>query len=177
MATKTEIKQLLTELGLTEQDMDRFWQENVDFGYNKTILALNRSGLNWRGLSPRVIKELPNQLEKDKHHKEMSEKVALIKEIKPVKKTAKEKLLSGETLSEREIRDLINEYEIEEIAGDSGRWTRYMTTIIQVDGVFYSIDWQQGLTEMQCDAYLDQPVKVRKHTYQKMITVVEWLPE
>ena len=177
MATKTEIKQLLTELRLTEQDMDRFWQDNINFGYNKTILALNRSGLNWRNLGVHAIRELPTQLEKDKHHKELMERVALIKKVEPIKKTAKEKLLSGETLSERDIRDLINEYEIEEIAGDSGRWTRFMTTIIQVDGVFYSIDWQQGLTEMQCDEYLDQPVKVRKHTYQKMVTVVEWLPE
>lgn len=177
MATKTQIKEILKELNMTEEQMDAHWQENIDFGYNKTILALKNSGLDWKALNPSVIKQIPFQLEKDKRSKEIAETVAKIKatEKKEKEKSAKEKLLEGKILSEREIQDLINEFEIETIKGDDNRWTRNMETIIQINDKFFSIYWQEGLTEMQPNEYLDQPRQVKKHTYQKMITVTEWI--
>lgn len=36
MATKTEIKEILRELNMTEEQMDAHWQENIDFGYRNS---------------------------------------------------------------------------------------------------------------------------------------------
>lgn len=181
MATKVEIFVILNELGLTEQEMNRIWQDNIDFGYNTTILQLHASGVDWKKLAPSAIRSLPDQLEKDKKRKNLQEKIKLITPIsspassKPVK-DLKTKLLSGDTLTEREISELINEYTVEEIEGDDNRWTRNMTSIVEVDGQYFAVYWQRGLTECQEDNFMDQPVKVRKHTYPKTITVTEWIP-
>lgn len=34
----------------------------------------------------------------------------------------------------------------------------------------------RGLTECQENDFEDQPVEVRKHTYEKIIEVTEWIP-
>ena len=34
----------------------------------------------------------------------------------------------------------------------------------------------RGLTECQENEFEDQPVEVRKHTYEKTIEVTEWIP-
>ena len=51
-----------------------------------------------------------------------------------------------------------------------------MTTVIEVAGRFFAIDWMAALTECQESDFWQQPREVRKHEYQKTITVTEWLP-
>lgn len=84
--------------------------------------------------------------------------------------------MNGLKLEEHEIEQLVNEYEIETNEGDDNRWTRNMQTIIEISNRYFSIWWQKGLTEMQENMYIEQPVEVKRHTYQKTITVTEWLP-
>lgn len=42
---------------------------------------------------------------------------------------------------------------VEEIEGDTGRWTRMMTSIVEHEGRFFAVEWQSGLTEMQEDEF------------------------
>ena len=76
------------------------------------------------------------------------------------------RLLAGEkTFSERE-------YEVETIEGDEGRWTRYIETIIEVNGRLFSINWERGLTEYQENSYDYQPVEVER--YQETVVVTKY---
>lgn len=38
---------------------------------------------------------------------------------------------------------------VEEIEGDTGRWMRMMTSIVEHEGRFFAVEWQSGLTEIQ----------------------------
>lgn len=83
------------------------------------------------------------------------------------------KIDNNEKLSEREIRELICN-SIEDEYGDNNRWTRGVESIVQIGNRFFSICWDEGLTECQENEYYGQPVEVEKVTYEKTITVTEW---
>lgn len=85
-----------------------------------------------------------------------------------------EKMDSGYKFEDWELCDLCCEYEYEREDGYDGRWTREVTTIIKLDDRFFSIDWQEGLTEMQDDDYMNQPYEV--YGQEKVITrtITEW---
>ena len=84
---------------------------------------------------------------------------------------------AGEEFTEEEISKSLFEFpEVHEEQGECHRWTQAMTTYINVSGRLFRIDWMRGLTEDQEDEYLDQPVEVRQKTYQKMVTVTEYIP-
>lgn len=90
-----------------------------------------------------------------------------------------EKIDSGEKLSERELRNLIWNYEDikEREYGENRRWTRGVESIICLCGRYFSIYWEEGLTEYQENEYFYQPEEVEKHEYDKTIHVVEWVPK
>lgn len=73
------------------------------------------------------------------------------------------------------MQTLVNEYEEEREYGDRGRWTQSVVSIIKLCNKYYQIYWEEALTEYQENSFLDQPIEVRKHTYEKTITVTEWL--
>ena len=84
---------------------------------------------------------------------------------------------AGEKFNAKERRSLAYGMDIvEEIEGEDHRWDREMETIFQAGGRYFSICWRRGLTECQENEFWEQPVEVRKHTYQKTITVTEWKP-
>lgn len=83
------------------------------------------------------------------------------------------KIDNNEELSKKEIIDML-EYEIEREYGDNRRWSRSVISIISINDRYFSICWEQGLTECQEDEYNNQPVEVKKHTYNKTIEVTEW---
>ena len=66
--------------------------------------------------------------------------------------------------------------EVDKIENDSGRWTTYMTTVFEIGGRYFAIDWERGLTECQENDYWKQPVEVTKRQYEKTIVVTEWIP-
>lgn len=88
-----------------------------------------------------------------------------------------EKIDSGKELSEGELRDLICRYEIESEYGENRRWTRSVESIVCLCGRYFSIYWEEGLTEYQPNEFYDQPEEVEKHEYDKTIHVVEWVPK
>ncbi len=78
---------------------------------------------------------------------------------------AKAKLLDGERLDDGEINMLYEMGEhVSELAGENRRWTRTVTTTIQIEGIedrYWNIEWEQGLTENQDDFFTGQPYEVR----------------
>ena len=88
-----------------------------------------------------------------------------------------DKIDSSDDLTERELKSLPWEFnEIERTYGDNRRWARKTTSIIEIGGRFFKLDWDEGLTEMQEHEFYYQPVEVKEKTYEKTITVKEWIP-
>lgn len=81
------------------------------------------------------------------------------------------KLESGANLTKGEISSMVyNLDEIYEEEGDEGRWVRYMTTVVDLLGDHYAIDWSRGLTESQEDCFYEQPYKAKVE--EKEITII-----
>lgn len=73
----------------------------------------------------------------------------------------KMKLEKGESLNESETRGLMEWYPtVYEEEGEDRRWSRTVTSVVDVDGVNYAIEWERGLTENQENSYYDNPYKV-----------------
>ena len=84
-----------------------------------------------------------------------------------------DKITEGIDLTERELREL-RYSQCAEIEGDKSRWSVYTQSIIKLRDKYFSIDWDQGLTEIQEDEFYNQPYEVKK--VEKMIPVTEWIP-
>lgn len=75
-----------------------------------------------------------------------------------IEKSIEEKLKDGDYLTEDEIEQLCWDYPcVYQEEGDSGRWTTFITTVIEVNGKNYAINWQRGLTECQENIFDNQP--------------------
>ena len=80
------------------------------------------------------------------------------------------KLKEGKNLSGDEIRTMVYELpEIYEEEGDEGRWERYMTTVVDLLGKHYAIDWSRGLTESQDNSFFEQPYLVKVETKEVVV--------
>lgn len=85
---------------------------------------------------------------------------------------------SGAEINERTLLDYAYGNSVEE--GENRRWSRLMTSIAEINGRYFKIYWEEGLTEYQDDCCLEQPVEVEKIEYDKIIPehtvrVVEWV--
>lgn len=78
-------------------------------------------------------------------------------------------------LTKDEIIKLVCEYEIYQKEGEEHRWDIEMFTVVELCGRTFGIDWRRGLTEDQEDSFMYQPYEVKEHTYQKTITITEWM--
>ena len=160
MATKKDIKQVLKELNLTEADMENFYNELIETNF--IIKSLNGSGKKWNDLPIHLIKQLPTQKQKDLESmkkKQEEENKAILKEQQ--EKEEREyyyehfeeimlgKIDSNEKLTEDELKTLALEYDIERDYGDNRRWTRGVTSLVEIGERFFEINWEEGLTECQ----------------------------
>ena len=182
-----EQKQWMKENGYTEKQMDEFWVDNIDT--NHIIRSLNNSGMTWRDMNMSCVMKLPTQKERDlealkKKEEEEQQKAEAEARAKTEQKYYNEhfeeimvkKIDSGEKLTERELSEVVYRYDVETEHGENRRWSRTNTTIVEMMGRFFSIDWEEGLTECQENEFYEQPYEVEKHTYEKTITVTEWVP-
>lgn len=187
MATKTQIKDFLKKTGYTEDDMQKFWDASLEVA--PVIQALNRCGHTWKDLAPHQLEQLPTLkekceaalLEKKKKEEEEAKKKQKEKDEKAYyeehfEEIMVKKIKAGEKLTETELKRLVYEYEIEEIEGSTGRWTRNITTIVELCGQTFSIKWNRANTEYQENSFSSQPIAVAQHTYPKTIMVTEWIP-
>lgn len=87
--------------------------------------------------------------------------------------TVKEKILSNTKLNEYEVSVLIDKYygrkkeeypsnhfdgveSVSSIQGENRRWSRNNIEIFEVDGRYFGLDWEEGLTESQEDEVYEQ---------------------
>ncbi|MEG1567899.1 MAG: hypothetical protein RR347_09475 [Anaerovoracaceae bacterium] len=185
MATKKEIKEILKELCLTEQQMDEFWRENYDT--NRIVKNLTDHGQTWRDLNGCVVRQLPSQKQKDletveKKRIEDEEKLAKGIKEKQDKKYYSEhfeeimvtKIDNKEELTENEL-SRIRDFSIEDDKGENRRWSRSVGSVLEMCDRYFMLDWEEGLTEYQDNEFYDQPYEVKKETYEKTISVTEWV--
>lgn len=181
-----EQKQWMKDAGYTVAQMDAFWKENV--GTNLVITSLDQSGMTWRDLNLPVLKKLPTQKERDARIKAELLRQEEEKAAEALRKQQEEeyyqshfeeimvkKLDNKKPLTEHELSSLVCEFAVDSEYGDNRRWSRTVTTIVELCGRFFSIDWEEGLTEYQENEFYNQPFEVRKETYEKTITVTEWV--
>lgn len=181
-----EQKEWMNTSGYSEAQLDEFWNDNI--ATNPVIRNLNAHGMTWRDMNLSCVMQLPTQKERDlktiaeREAKEQAERVAKEKAEREkayyyehFPEIMVKKIDSGEQLTKEELSELIWGYDIDTQYGDNRRWSRSVTTIIELNGRYFSISWEEGLTEYQDNEYNSQPVEVKKHTYEKTITVTEWV--
>lgn len=187
-STKKERTELLKRLGYTEAEMQEFWNECILV--NKKIEMLHNAGLNWTDLCVWQIEKLPTLKEETLRKKvEMDEKLKKdqelkekeLKAIEDYEKNFEEIMVSridkGEALSEKELSRLVNEYEVETYYGSNRRWSRTVTTIVELCDRLFRVIWEEGLTEEQCDSYGNQPVEVFKRRRVVVSSVVDYVDD
>lgn len=181
-----EQKKWMRENGYTEKQMDKFWEDNIDT--NPVIRGVSKYGFTWRDMNMSCVIQLPTQKERDlkyfaeQEEQERKEKEAALAEQEKQQyykthfdEVILNKISSGEKLTESELSKLVYEYEVETTHGENGRWMRTNISIICLKDRYFSIKWNEGLTEQQIDDFLNQPIEVKKHTYEKTVTVTEWV--
>ena len=181
-----EQKEWMNTSGYSEAQLDEFWNDNITT--NPVIRNLNAHGMTWRDMNLSCVMQLPTQKERDlktiaeREAKEQAERVAKEKAEREkayyyehFPEIMVEKIDSGEQLTKEELTELIWGYDVDTQYGDNRRWSRSVTTIIELNGRYFSISWEEGLTEYQDNEYNSQPVEVKKHTYEKTIAVTEWV--
>lgn len=77
-----------------------------------------------------------------------------------------------EPLTEKEIRELIWNYDYERIEGENRRWNRWVDVIIKLKDRYFTVGFDEGLTEMQPNEYYTDIVEVKPVATVK--TVINW---
>ena len=86
------------------------------------------------------------------------------------------KIDAGEELSEKELKFLIWDCNrVDEQIGAPRRWMQSVESVVEINGRFFMIPWDRGLTELQEDEFWYQPFEVTKHEYEKTVKVIEWI--
>lgn len=180
-STIKERKALLKELGLTAEDMVKFWEDCKKV--NKIIMLLDKEGKTWEDLTVYQIRQLPTLLEKHEEKiRQEEEKDKLEKELKAYNEYYNEhfeeimvkNIDNKETLTEGEIKRLVYNYEVVSDYGENRRWSRSVSTIVSICDRYFCIDWEQGLTECQENEFYNQPYEVEKHEEEKTIIITTW---
>lgn len=187
-----EQKQWIKNNGYTEKQIDAFWEDCRST--NSVINAISNNGGTWRDMSISVLKQLPTQKQRDveyikkKEQEEEKEKARLAKAEAEKKyyenhfeDIVYSKIRNGELLTKDESERLVCGNSRAEIVEenkdpDTNRWTQNVETIIKLRDKYFAFRWQFGLTEYQENSYDLEPVEVFPNTYEKTITVTEWLP-
>ena len=90
----------------------------------------------------------------------------------------KEKFLNKEELDENAVEVIITDTPdgikyVDEIEGEDRRWSRTNRVIFEVNGIYFELEYDEGLTEYQDNEYWAQtPIEVKK--VEKTIVVTDW---
>ena len=76
--------------------------------------------------------------------------------------------------TKEQVEELVWEAEVETIHGENRRWSRTNTTIVEYEGKFYDLFWEDGLTEGQ-DNYYEEQDSNEVVLVEKTIVVKEWV--
>lgn len=93
---------------------------------------------------------------------------------KPWDKRILEKIKSGKKLTENELRMLVfSGLDVHEEENGEGRWSAYMTTVLDLNRELYAVEWQRGLTEMQPNEFYEQPYAVKIEKKEVIVKTIE----
>lgn len=86
---------------------------------------------------------------------------------------------SGVEINEQTLLDYAYSGEVIE-EGENRRWSRTVTSIAKINGRYFKILWEEGLTEYQDNSVWDAPIEVNKLEYDKVVPehtvhIVEWV--
>ena len=186
-STKKERTDLLKRLGYTEDDMQKFWDECKEV--NSKIKLLANSGLNWTDLCVWQIEQLPTlkettlqKLAEIEENKKKEEEAKLKREedkkyyLEHFDELMVKKIDNGEELTENELKSLVFDCnEVECSYGENRRWSRTVTTIVNLCDRYFAVQWEQGLTESQENGFYDQPYEVELDSYKRVVEVCNWV--
>ena len=185
--TKKERLELCKRLGYTEEQMQEFWNGCIEI--NSNIKILHNAGHNWTDLCVWQMEKLPTLREEtlkilEEQAKKEEQDLKDKQEVENLKKYYEEhfyeimfnKIINKEPLTEQELRTLVSYYTIESSKDEDRRWSRTVTSIIELNDRYFAIIWEEGLTESQENSFLNQPYEVELNEYEKVqvIKVREW---
>ena len=86
---------------------------------------------------------------------------------------------SGVEINEQTLLNYAYSGEVIE-EGENRRWSRTATSIAKINGRYFKILWEEGLTEYQDNSVWDAPIEVNRLEYDKVIPehtvhIVEWV--
>lgn len=86
------------------------------------------------------------------------------------------KIENKEQLTAEDVEMLIYKdgFNIETVVIDKYRWTELVNTIIELGGKYYSVYWEQALTENQED-YFESQLAIEVEKKKKVIETHEWV--
>lgn len=86
------------------------------------------------------------------------------------------KIANKEQLTAKDVEMLIYEdgFNIETVVIDKYDWTELVNTIIELDGKYYRVYWEQALTENQED-YFESQLAIEVEKKKKVIETHEWV--
>lgn len=73
-----------------------------------------------------------------------------------------------------EVEEYVCEHDIETKYGENRRWSRSASTIVERDGKFYRLVWENGLTEEQPNEYEEQEA-VEVKQIEEIVTIKKWV--
>lgn len=79
--------------------------------------------------------------------------------------------------TEQEVENAVWENEVYQTELGTSRWTRTISSIVEIDNRFYDIIWEQGLTENQENQYEEGDYEeVRKEVRTEAKAYTGWVP-
>lgn len=86
------------------------------------------------------------------------------------------KIANKEQLTAKDVEMLIYEdgFNVETVVIDKYDWTELVNTIIELDGKYYRVYWEQALTENQED-YFESQLAIEVEKKKKVIETHEWV--
>lgn len=75
--------------------------------------------------------------------------------------------------TEREVRELMCNFEYDRIEGSDRRWSKEVTVILHIADSYFSITYDKGLTECQED-YFDTTSLTEVEPYEETIIMLKW---
>ena len=182
--TVKERKALLKELGYTEEDMQRFYDEAAEV--NSKIQMLVKAGINWTQLTQYQMRQLPGLKERTLEQlAEQKKQEEAEHEAKKQKQSEKEyynehfeeimldKIEKGEKLTEKELNTLVSEYEhARKESSQVYKNMRDVETIVKLGDKYFCINWTEDLGDWGEHMFSKQPYEVK--LVERVIKVEEW---
>ena len=187
--TVKERKALLKELGYTEDEMQKFYDDAAKV--NSKIKVLKDTGHKWTDLTVYQMRQLPGLMErtleqlKGKQQEEEAKQAEEERKQQEMENYSDEygkdilkKIDAGEKLTNEELNTLVHEYEYDkEESTDVYKNTRSVTTIVRLgdekDSRFFSIDWIADLSVFGENMFDSQPCEVVQ--VYDMVKVKKWV--